>query len=31
MNVANILRKYFTRVEGVAGYYVLNEAMVGED
>lgn len=31
MNVGKILRTHFTRVEGVRGYYVLNESIQGED
>jgi len=31
MNVGHILRKYFTKVDGVPGYYVLSETIVGED
>jgi hypothetical protein len=30
-NVAKIMRKYFTRVEGTVGYYVLNCMLEGED
>lgn len=28
-NIGHIFRKYFTKVEGARGYYVLNEAITG--
>lgn len=31
MALGKVLHRYFTKVEGTDGYYVLNESIVGED